>query len=193
MQLGRLRGLPTAHGARQAADRYRAEGAGPTAPVCLDEVAAQLGVRVRTVELPPDIYGCTAGGVILLSEGLAPEWRRFILAHELGHALIQSNAVSVDAIEEEWWCDWFAIELVMPRASATEGDINEVAHAYGVSPLVTLAQRLRVTQQRRAAVVADSGIACGSCGVRAHVPGCPCGSRRDGASVAWNMSQRSAA
>lgn len=194
MQLGRSRGLPAAPGAREAADRYRDEGAHPSGRVCLDTVAATLGVRIRTVDLPADLYGCTSGGIILLSRDLAPEWRQFILAHELGHSLIQAGAVSrLDAHDEEWWCDWFAIELVMPRASAAEGDLGEVARAHGVGPVVTLAQRLRASQERGAVALANGWVACGTCGVRAHVPGCPCVARRDGARVTWNMSDRDVA
>jgi hypothetical protein len=163
--------------------------AGPVSTAYLGTMAQQLGLAVSERLLPHGVWGCSAGSRVLISSRLTPEWRRFVLAHELGHALIRTGrAISPDTMVE-WWCDWFAIELLVPRAVDLDGDVDSLGSHLEVSPLVVWAQRLRGTGSTPAVRRAGGGLACSSCGIRVHVQGCPCVVRRRRAKVAWGLHE----
>lgn len=80
---------------------------------------------------------------ILLSSNMPEEMRRFVCAHELGHAICHPNTntkklkmytlFSVDKIEREANC--FAVELLMPDAMIKEYEaypIYEIAKIAGI-------------------------------------------------------------
>jgi Zn-dependent peptidase ImmA (M78 family) len=121
-------------GAREAARGVLKEHGVASAPVPVERIARQLGVRVQYAPLDSDLSGMAhirAGVVIVGVNSLhAPNRQRFTLAHELGHvvlhrAILEDN-VHVDRVllrdrdssaglyREEIEANAFASELLMP-------------------------------------------------------------------------------
>ncbi len=83
--------------------------------------------------------------VIVLNTNDDPRARAFTLMHELAHLLLAVRGRPVDAEAEEW-CDGFAGDVLMPRATLAElapgvvkpsliARVDELALRFGVTPL----------------------------------------------------------
>jgi Zn-dependent peptidase ImmA (M78 family) len=91
-------------------------------PTDLDTICEKLGTSVRDCS---ELFGTGAlvrhGGTlqILCASGLSAERRRFTIAHEIGHLVIEQHARrSVRQSKEvERLCDMFAAELLMPTSA----------------------------------------------------------------------------
>jgi Zn-dependent peptidase ImmA (M78 family) len=136
--------------------RYHELFADPDLPVPVLRIAEDLlGLRVLEASDMTDISGALYPGEreIRVNAKEAETRKRFTLAHELGHWVCQcldgqpapmfcrqqDLAASADrALERE--ANVFAAELLMPEADvraafARDGDVKELAEAFGVSPL----------------------------------------------------------
>jgi hypothetical protein len=98
----------------------RVAGSALEPPTDLHAVAASLRVQtIRAAELP--VAGQlrrVAGGLeILYSRDQSIERRRFTIAHELGHAILETTGPRCPrrGVELERLCDMIASELLMPR------------------------------------------------------------------------------
>lgn len=121
-------------GAREAARGVLKEHGVASAPVPVERIARQLGVRVQYAPLDNDLSGMAhirEGVVIVGVNSLhAPNRQRFTLAHELGHVVLHreilEDNVHVDRVllrdrdssaglyREEIEANAFASELLMP-------------------------------------------------------------------------------
>jgi Zn-dependent peptidase ImmA (M78 family) len=121
-------------GAREAARGILKEHGVASAPVPVERIARQLGVRVQYAPLDNDLSGMAhirEGVVIVGVNSLhAPNRQRFTLAHELGHVVLHreilEDNVHVDRVllrdrdssaglyREEIEANAFASELLMP-------------------------------------------------------------------------------
>ena len=126
----------------------------PTAPTDLLALASKLGVQEVSADPDLPLHGelRRSGKAfrILYSKHLSGSKRRFTIAHEIGHAIIESTGAGAprrgDAVERA--CDMFAGEILVPSEmlrsrSAQIPDIDSVlglAKTFDVSPSV-LARR----------------------------------------------------
>lgn len=130
-----------------------------SSPICVYDLADQLGVEVRFVELPSleGLYLDLAKPTILISSLRPAGRRRFTCAHELGHYLL-GHGTRADEIQDtsarrsttydvdEFAADCFAGFLLMPKtavatafaarglklSSCTGTDVYIVAQQFGV-------------------------------------------------------------
>ncbi len=108
--------------ARQEARNILAQHGIASAPVPVDRIARQLGVRVQFAPLDSDLSGMAhirEGVAIVGVNSLhAPNRQRFTLAHELGHVVLHRHilegAVHVDRV------------LLRDRNSSTGTDVLEI-------------------------------------------------------------------
>jgi Zn-dependent peptidase ImmA (M78 family) len=120
--------------AREAAQSVLKEHRITSAPVPVDRIARQLGVRVQFAPLDNDLSGMAhiRDGIVVVGVNSlhAPNRQRFTLAHELGHVVLHrpilEGAVHVDRVllrdrnsstgtdQQEIEANAFASELLMP-------------------------------------------------------------------------------
>jgi hypothetical protein len=101
-------------------------------PTDLESIGAKLGITgfelgdiAGAGELRKD--GC--GFRIVYASGLSPERRRFTIAHEMGHVLLEKTGPNAprSGKELERLCNLFAVELLMPRdifVQSVHGDFS---------------------------------------------------------------------
>jgi IrrE N-terminal-like domain len=108
--------------------------------------------------------------------------RRWVLAHELGHVLVQRGALPHCSESEEWTADWFARELLAPNSHlAALPDLAPEAAAehFDVDVAHIVLQRLRLAGATEP-VIYDGQVLCPDCGHCQFLPRCSCGTlRRD--------------
>jgi hypothetical protein len=108
------------HPADRTVERLLARlGVAPRVPVDLDAVARGLGVAaVRTAELVEEGRLERTGGrtEILVRRGAPAVRRRFTIAHELAHLLLEPDGAAERSARRERRCDEVAAALLMPRA-----------------------------------------------------------------------------
>lgn len=144
-----------------AAREMRAEASNIDGPVNLRTLTEGLQISVkfnRGVQLGHLVFG-NSSCTILCSEDLCDVKRRFVIAHELGHYVVQRAArnLSLDAAgllragasaDEEALCDAFATELLLPRVV-----VQRNARRFQEAPLDTIHEvstRYRMGQFRAA-------------------------------------------
>lgn len=124
-------------------------------PVDLDTIAKMIGLHVVPDEtLAKDGYsgvyeGPEGGNVIRINPFESSQRRRFTLAHEIGHHIMQHGArlrdpvanfsMSADPIERE--ANQFAAELLMPEEA-----VRQLVRIDRIHDLSTLAQRFNVSE-----------------------------------------------
>ncbi|MGH2722487.1 MAG: ImmA/IrrE family metallo-endopeptidase, partial [Actinomycetota bacterium] len=94
-------------------------GVAPAVPVDLEAVARGLGVAaVRTADLVEEGRLERTGGrtEILVRRGAPAARRRFTIAHELAHLLLEPGGTAERSARGERRCDEVAAALLMPRA-----------------------------------------------------------------------------
>jgi IrrE N-terminal-like domain len=86
----------------------------------VDAVADGLGIVVSERALSAVVLGATVSSDrIVIGRDLNPAVRRFVLAHEIGHALVARGETPwVEPVAEEDFCDGFAIELLRQLSCA---------------------------------------------------------------------------
>src|SRR4051794_21076946 len=84
----------------------------------IERTARRLSVPVFWRDLGDKLLGLTLDdGRVFLHQRHATGTRGlFVFAHEVAHVLRQrGHFAAVDGADEEWFADWFARELVLPR------------------------------------------------------------------------------
>lgn len=148
-------------------------------PTEIDAIGRALGVYLTEEPLAWPLLGLTLGpDRIVIKAGLEPPVRRFTIAHEYGHLLIQRRALPpVRPENEEPFCDRFARELLLPfslvkaEPIAAIGDLAVLADVPNHVALAQLAASGKVPYIHRD----ESGrVVCGACGYRRGGPSCSC-------------------
>lgn len=132
-----------------------------------------------TRPLPAGTWGLAINGSnVVIAQGLSAEDRCFALAHELGHVLVRRGRLCVPpGFSEEWLCDMWALDLLVPEQVAPQRSDRAIAKELGVHPVAVAAQRVRGAAAE-AYAVRDGRVACWRCGIRPHMPRCGCLARR---------------
>lgn len=142
-----------------------------TGRVDVFEIAKQLDIDVREMELPSDVSGLIkrkgkdGQPVMAINDGHGKERKRFTAAHEIGHFLLHVlDPLHVDAAQlyfrgpktsevpdvREIQANAFAAELLMPAVSLLE-DLKHGVAMDGSSDLVPkLAKKYEVSEQAMA-------------------------------------------
>lgn len=155
-------------------------------PLCVFDVATELGVEVRFVPLPSveGLYSPMPAPVIIVGSQRPPGRRAYTCAHELGHHvfghgarvdLLQAHEASAELIEEEFLAQAFAGFLLMPKIAVlgnftargirpeTAGavDFFKVANVFGVgfSTLVYHLRSIGVIGAQKAETLLNSSLA----------------------------------
>jgi len=109
----------TAHGPVEEIPRLLELVGADVPPVNIGRIAELLGARIYAAELDnPSLDGLStidpAGATIYVSERLSPEWKRFVVAKELAHILLERSAKN-GIRETDGSILEIATELLMPR------------------------------------------------------------------------------
>jgi hypothetical protein len=149
----------------------------------LERACAQLKVTVEEADMTA-LQGLALEGrhIIVASWITSLTQRRWVLAHELGHIMVQRGRLPHCYESEEWTADWFARELLVPtlelavlphltdRAAAAYFDV-EIEHV--------ILQRMRIASDTRP-VIFGNQVLCPDCGHAQFLPRCGCATlRRD--------------
>lgn len=117
----------------KALEMRRRAGYSPWDPICVYDLAEQLGVEVRFVEIPSmeGIYRGPLHATILLSSLRPPGRQTYNCGHELGHHDLGHGAQFDELIDErsanrrfdpkEFQADCFAGALLMPQSAVRRG------------------------------------------------------------------------
>lgn len=73
--------------------------------------------------------------IVRVRRGLSPRFERFVIAHELGHVIVDRDRPSAACEDEEQWCNVFAGALVLPRdplraAWRRSGELEELLERF---------------------------------------------------------------
>lgn len=152
----------------------------------VDKLAAVVGVELRRRDLGETLLGLTLDDHrVVLHRSLRGARQLFVFAHELGHVFRRRGQfVNVAAADEEWFADWFARELVLPRRWLTDrwprtklGSLHVEAE--------TAALQLASLGLAPALMRNGSRVLCRTCGSDPHDWSCDCRTwRRQPAAVA---------
>jgi IrrE N-terminal-like domain len=138
-------------------------------------VAARLDVGILCQDLGEHLLGLTLDdGGMLLHDQLAGAERAFVFAHELAHVLRRRGRFrSVGAASEEWFADWFARELVLPRRVA-RWPLNDAQVAALHVSYETVALQRAVLDETPRLMRSGERVLCRECGTARYRPGCEC-------------------
>jgi hypothetical protein len=122
----------------------------PRPPLDLDALAKKLNagpILYEDVPFSGELRPVSGGFVVVCSKHLSSSRRRFTIAHELSHAIIEKSGPNCPRVgpELERICDILATELLMPRSAFLErthqgisiDQIFELARAFGTSLAAT--------------------------------------------------------
>ncbi len=137
--------------------------------------AARLDVSIIWRDLGEHLLGLTMDdGEMLLHDRLAGAERAFVFAHELAHVLRRRGRFrSVGTASEEWFADWFARELVLPRRVARQPLSDAQLAALHVSYETVALQRAVLDEMPRLMRKGER-VLCRECGTARYRPGCEC-------------------
>ena len=148
----------------------------------VEDLARQLGAKLSRDPFDGETSGMLyrAGGdiVIGINGRQSKQRQRFTIAHELGHLLLhrgrpmiidkhvrinwRDETSSLATDQEEIQANWFAAELLMPRA-AVQSELEQLVPQYGtrdVRKLVrVMATRFDVSEQAMSIRLSNLGIA----------------------------------
>ena len=140
--------------------------------------AAAVGVGVRPVDLGPHLLATVFDDVIVLNsnESLTRGRSRFAFAHELAHVLVNRGWMPwVNKRDEEWWADWFAHELVLPRRWLSDRVRSRQLLVFDdPAEHRTLALQLAALHCQRAVLRIGDEIICSWCGESEFFASCEC-------------------
>lgn len=146
-----------------------------------DLIAQRLGITVHERRLHAPLEGLTSSASeVVVRRGLASERRRFVLCHEIAHALVRRGRVLTPRTQpwaEEMFADAFACEVLLPCAEAQQlGDmaVARAASAYGVEVDLVVLQTARASGWPRVVRGSSGSVLCTGCGSRAGPPACRC-------------------
>jgi len=155
--------------------------AGQRARLRIAVVAARFDVDIRRADLGPHLLGLTlsSGRILLHSDRLRGSRETFVFAHELAHVLCRRGHFrALRRADEEWFADWFARELVLPRWWLGNPVTQAKLAAWGVD-YDTYALQLAALGAAPPVMRSAERILCAHCGTAAHGWDCPCRDLRD--------------
>lgn len=153
--------------------------AGGSAKLDIRRTAARLSVNITDRDLGRDLLGLTLDDrQVLLHKDLGGAKRAFVFAHELAHVLHRRGSFrSVTRRDEEWFADWFARELVLPRRAVTrawhDGRLAALHLDYN-----TVALQLAVMGAAPPLMRNRDRVLCRLCGTTQHRWPCQCAAWR---------------
>lgn len=146
-----------------------------------DLLAQRLGITVHERRLQAPLKGLTtSASEVVVRRGLLSELRRFVLCHEIAHALVRQGRVALPRRQpwaEEMFADAFACEVLLPCVEAQQlGDMAAVVagSAYGVEPDLVVLQMARANGRPRVVRGSSGSVLCTGCGGRPGPPACRC-------------------
>lgn len=147
----------------------------------VDATAAAIDVELLEHRFRGPVRGAAiAGQTVLLDDRLRGASRDWVFAHELGHVLVQRREVCVAGREEEWFADYFAGCLLLPKPWLDRDGVGpRLARRTGVGDWL-VALRLAVHGRAPSLLQAGRSVLCATCGVRCHDPRCRCSLHRTG-------------
>jgi hypothetical protein len=162
--------------------------AGGPAKLDIARVAARLRIDVREEDLGRELLGLTLGsGGVLLHRRLRGAARAFVFAHEVAHVLRRRALFrSLPRSQEEWFADWFARELVLPRPLARRPVHHAKLAALHVTS-ETLALQLSAMGMAPPLMRNGSRVLCRACGTRQHRRDCECATCRRDVKKCWTL------
>lgn len=144
----------------------------------IDATAAAAGVTVRKANLGSVLLAANFADTVILNTrgGVSAARRRFSFAHEIAHVLIRRGQMPwVRRKGEEWWADWFACELILPRQwlGGRRSPRQLRLFADKIADHKTLALQL-ATVSAQHVWRAGNEVICGRCGDSAFFDDCAC-------------------
>jgi uncharacterized protein DUF955 len=141
----------------------------------LEKVATRAGVLVEWLPLRQRLRGLTLDGErIILDDQLRGAQANFTFAHELAHVFQRRNHFAgLRRSEEEWFADWFAREMLLPRAWLRRDWRGPDLAALHVDRM-TAALQLSVVGRAPQIMRFGDRVLCGVCGAHHHRWGCEC-------------------
>jgi hypothetical protein len=141
--------------------------------------AARLSIMIVERDLGDHLLGLTLDDKkVLVHPRLAGARRAFVVAHEIAHVLRRRGLFrSVSRDDEEWFADWFARELVLPRSTARQPWRETQLAALHVT-FETVALQLSVLREAPALMRYRDRVLCRACGTVPRHPGCECAAWR---------------
>ena len=145
----------------------------------VQEAARRSEVCLEVKALEPRLLGLTIDRRrVLLNSRLGGSLAAFTFAHELAHVYRRRGYFpGLRRSEEEWFADWFAREMVFPRAWLKRNWHGGHLAALHVDR-VTAALQFAVVGEAPPLMRAGDIVLCRTCGCRQHRAGCPCASHR---------------
>ena len=145
-------------------------------------VAARLDVEVVERDLGEHLLGLTLDDRRVLvhrdRRRLRGSQRLLVFAHELAHVLRRMGLFAqVSDRDEEWFADWFAREMVLPRAAARRR-WSEVELAAWHVDFDTVALQLAALGEVPQLMRNGRRVLCGRCGTARHRWPCECSAWR---------------
>lgn len=151
----------------------------------VEDLVRRSGIELEVKPLRSSLLGLTLdAGRVLLNSELTGARANFTLAHELAHVYRRRGYFAgLRETEEEWFADWFAHEMLLPRVWLWRD-----WSAQGIAGLhvdrVTVALQLAVVGKAPEIMRAGTQVLCRSCGSRYSQPGCRCRRYRNSSSDA---------
>jgi hypothetical protein len=141
----------------------------------VDLAAGRLAIEIKIRDLGDQLLGLALDDRrILLHSRLRGAGRAFVFAHEVAHVLRRRRLFrSVRREDEEWFADWFARELVLPRHAARQRWTDVLLAAYHVD-YATVALQLAALGEGPRLMRNGEQVLCRSCGTTHHIAGCEC-------------------
>jgi hypothetical protein len=144
-----------------------------------ERIASRASVSVVRRPLEPGLQGLTLSpNRVVVNTALRRSTANFTLAHELAHVYRRRGFFAgLRSTEEEWFADWFAREMLLPRAWMDRSWEAPRLAAYGIDGLTTALQ-LAVTGRAPPIMRYRGRVLCRVCGTHHHRWGCECTSLR---------------
>jgi IrrE N-terminal-like domain len=141
----------------------------------IDGIAASLHLDLTRRSLGGSLRGFTLDEKrIVLDSSLYGARLSFVFAHELAHVLRQRGHFGgLTDRQEEWFADWFARELVLPRRWLSDSWPDTSIGCLHVDA-ETVALQLAVLARCPALMRNGSRVLCRTCGTRMHDRSCAC-------------------
>lgn len=141
----------------------------------VDRLANAIDIDLRYDNLGATLLGLTLNErQVRLNRSLRGAQLQLVFAHELAHILRRRGYFcEIPLADEEWFADWFARELVMPRRWLLRPWTGSLLAALHVD-LETVALQNAVINRCPPLMRNGRRVLCRTCGTSWHVSDCPC-------------------
>lgn len=133
--------------------------------------AQEMGLRVNSRSLARGLNAFTDGReLVVVSDAIPRARQRIAVAHEIAHvALRRGITPAVPRSREESFCDWVAMEMLLPRTvfyGRMAWSPRSIWTRFGVDLSVVVFQERAASGQRFYAI-GPAGVVCSECGLHA--------------------------